>query len=414
VTAAFSPGGFAGGPMLEVRDLHVQIATRRGTVRAVDGVSFEVPRGEALGLVGESGSGKSMTLRSILGVLPPEAAVTAGQIMLDGQDLVPLGQNELNRIRGPKMSMIFQEPMSALNPVMRVGAQIAEGPMVHQGLSRGKAAERALDLMRRVGIPHPERRMRSYPHEFSGGMRQRVMIAIALARTRGDPLRRADQRAGRDHPGPDPCGCWPGCGSPGEPAFAHPRPACGGPDRQQVVAVRRRVPAECGGPDVLHDLRHPTRSVWSGPHRTSTTSARLVPILAAEPSSRRRTAAGSPRCKLADGNRRGDRVADEAVAGRRALLACPRIGPSRRPEPRRAAPCRRGRVMSEQEPPCRLCGPLLTTRNCRIAFRGAAARRAAQKENFAARGRRVDLETARRGAGRVGDPGPASPLWAGR
>jgi oligopeptide/dipeptide ABC transporter ATP-binding protein len=167
--------------MLQVRDLHVQIATGRGTVRAVDGVSFEVPRGEALGLVGESGSGKSMTLRSILGVLPPTASVTSGQIILDGRDLVPLKQTDLNRIRGPKMAMIFQEPMSALNPVMRVGAQIAEGPMLHQGLSRAKAAERALDLMRRVGIPHPERRMRSYPHEFSGGMRQRVMIAIALA-----------------------------------------------------------------------------------------------------------------------------------------------------------------------------------------------------------------------------------------
>jgi oligopeptide/dipeptide ABC transporter ATP-binding protein len=181
VTAAVSPGGGTAGPMLEVRDLNVRIATRRGTVRAVDGVSFEVPRGEALGLVGESGSGKSMTLRSILGVLPPEASVTSGQILLDGQDLVPLRQTDLNRIRGPKMSMIFQEPMSALNPVMRVGAQIAEGPMIHQGLSRAKAADRALDLMRRVGIPHPERRIRSYPHEFSGGMRQRVMIAIALS-----------------------------------------------------------------------------------------------------------------------------------------------------------------------------------------------------------------------------------------
>src|SRR5215471_5552986 len=119
--------------MLQVRDLHVQIATRRGTVRAVDGVSFEVPRGEALGLVGESGSGKSMTLRAILGVLPPEATVTSGQVVLDGIDLVQLSNSDLNRIRGPKISMIFQEPMSALNPVMRVGQQIAEGPIVHLG-----------------------------------------------------------------------------------------------------------------------------------------------------------------------------------------------------------------------------------------------------------------------------------------
>ena len=171
----------ASQPILQVRDLHVRISSGRGVVRAVDGVSFEVSRGEALGLVGESGSGKSMTLRAILGVLPPEARVISGQILLDGADLVPLGNSALNRIRGPKMSMIFQEPMSALNPVMRVGQQIAEGPQIHLGYSRSRAAERALELMRRVGIPDPERRFRAYPHEFSGGMRQRVMIAIALA-----------------------------------------------------------------------------------------------------------------------------------------------------------------------------------------------------------------------------------------
>ncbi len=168
-------------PMLEVRDLHVRISSGRGVVRAVDGVSFEVARGEALGLVGESGSGKSMTLRAILGVLPAEARVTSGQVLLDGVDLVPLGNSALNQIRGPQMSMIFQEPMSALNPVMRVGQQIAEGPQVHLGYSRPRAMERALELMRRVGIPDPERRLRAYPHEFSGGMRQRVMIAIALS-----------------------------------------------------------------------------------------------------------------------------------------------------------------------------------------------------------------------------------------
>jgi oligopeptide/dipeptide ABC transporter ATP-binding protein len=171
----------ASQPILQVRDLHVRISSGRGVVRAVDGVSFEVSRGEALGLVGESGSGKSMTLRAILGVLPPEARVISGQILLDGTDLVPLGNSALNHIRGPKMSMIFQEPMSALNPVMRVGQQIAEGPQIHLGYSRSRAAERALELMRRVGIPDPERRFRAYPHEFSGGMRQRVMIAIALA-----------------------------------------------------------------------------------------------------------------------------------------------------------------------------------------------------------------------------------------
>jgi oligopeptide/dipeptide ABC transporter ATP-binding protein len=174
-----SAGG--GGPMLDVRDLHVQIAAKHGTVKAVDGVSLEVANGEALGLVGESGSGKSMTLRAILGVLPAEAKVTSGQIVLDGVDLVPLSNSDLNHIRGPKMAMIFQEPMSALNPVMRVGQQIAEGPRVHMGYSKARAAERALELMRRVGIPDPERRFRAFPHEFSGGMRQRVMIAIALS-----------------------------------------------------------------------------------------------------------------------------------------------------------------------------------------------------------------------------------------
>jgi oligopeptide/dipeptide ABC transporter ATP-binding protein len=168
-------------PLLQVDDLHVQIASRRGIVRAVDGVSLEVPAGEAVGLVGESGSGKSMTLRAILGVLPPEARVTAGRVLLDGVDLAQLDNRRLNQIRGPKIAMIFQEPMSALNPVMRVGSQIAEGPQVHLGMNRRQSAERALELMRRVGIPDPERRFSSFPHEFSGGMRQRVMIAIALS-----------------------------------------------------------------------------------------------------------------------------------------------------------------------------------------------------------------------------------------
>jgi oligopeptide/dipeptide ABC transporter ATP-binding protein len=168
-------------PLLQVTDLRVQIASRRGIVRAVDGVSLDVSAGEAVGVVGESGSGKSMTLRAILGVLPPEAKITGGQVLLDGTDLVQLSNSQLNLIRGPQIAMIFQEPMSALNPVMRVGQQIAEGPNVHLGMNRAQAAERAIELMRRVGIPDPERRYRSYPHEFSGGMRQRVMIAIALS-----------------------------------------------------------------------------------------------------------------------------------------------------------------------------------------------------------------------------------------
>src|ERR1700733_3382657 len=171
----------SGVPQLEVSDLRVQIASHRGVVCPIDGVSLEIAPGEAVGLVGESGSGKSMTLKSILGLLPPDAKVTSGSVVFDGTDLTRLRQSRLNKIRGRRIGMIFQEPMSALNPVMRVGNQIAEGPRVHLGLSRAQSVERAMDLMRRVGIPEPERRFRAYPHEFSGGMRQRVMIAMALS-----------------------------------------------------------------------------------------------------------------------------------------------------------------------------------------------------------------------------------------
>jgi oligopeptide/dipeptide ABC transporter ATP-binding protein len=170
------------GPLqLEVSDLRVEIAGHQGVVRPIDGVSLEIAPGEAVGLVGESGSGKSMTLKAILGLLPPDAKVTSGSVVFDGTDLTRLSQPRLNKVRGRRIAMIFQEPMSALNPVMRVGNQIAEGPRVHLGMSRAQSVERAVDLMRRVGIPEPERRFRAYPHEFSGGMRQRVMIAMALS-----------------------------------------------------------------------------------------------------------------------------------------------------------------------------------------------------------------------------------------
>ena len=170
------------GPLqLEVSDLRVEIDSHRGVVRPIDGVSLEIAPGEAVGLVGESGSGKSMTLKSILGLLPPDAKVTSGSVVFDGTDLTRLPQSRLNKVRGRRIAMIFQEPMSALNPVMRVGSQIAEGPRVHLGLSRAQSMERATELMRRVGIPEPERRYRAFPHEFSGGMRQRVMIAMALS-----------------------------------------------------------------------------------------------------------------------------------------------------------------------------------------------------------------------------------------
>ena len=133
------------GPLqLEVSDLRVQIASQHGVVRPIDGVSLEIAPGEAVGLVGESGSGKSMTLKSILGLLPPDAKVTSGSVVFDGTDLTRLPQSALNKVRGRRIAMIFQEPMSALNPVMRVGNQIAEGPRVHLGLSRAQSMERAV------------------------------------------------------------------------------------------------------------------------------------------------------------------------------------------------------------------------------------------------------------------------------
>ena len=165
-------------PILSVRDLRVEIPTPRGVVKAVDGVSLEVQRGGALGLVGESGCGKSMTLRAIMGLLPGRAEIAGGEIVFDGQALSP---KSLAELRGDHIGMVFQEPMTALNPVMRVGDQISEGPRVRLGLSAAKSSERALELIRLVGIPDPERRYRAYPHELSGGLRQRIVIAIALA-----------------------------------------------------------------------------------------------------------------------------------------------------------------------------------------------------------------------------------------
>jgi oligopeptide/dipeptide ABC transporter ATP-binding protein len=168
-------------PLLEVNDLHVEIPLPHGTLRAVRGVSLTADAGEAVGLVGESGSGKSLTLRALLGLLPQPAHITSGTIVLDGVDITGLPARDRRRRLTDAMSMIFQDSLTALNPVMRVGHQIAEAPRRRLGMSASQARERAIELMDRVGIPEPERRYRSYPHELSGGMRQRVCIAIALS-----------------------------------------------------------------------------------------------------------------------------------------------------------------------------------------------------------------------------------------
>ena len=167
--------------ILDVRDLHVEFPLARGLVRAVDGASFDLRRGEALGLVGESGSGKTMALRALVGLLPRQARLAGGEILFEGADLARVSAEDLRQVRGHDIAMIFQEPLTALNPVMRVGDQIAEGPRMRLGYSRRRARERAIELMQQVGIPDPARRYQAYPHELSGGMQQRVMIAIALS-----------------------------------------------------------------------------------------------------------------------------------------------------------------------------------------------------------------------------------------
>jgi ABC-type dipeptide/oligopeptide/nickel transport system ATPase component len=168
-------------PLLDVRHLTVEFGAPGRTRPAVNDVSFQILPGETLGLVGESGSGKSMTAFSILRLLPPGGRITGGEILFDGGNLLQLGEREMREVRGARISLIFQEPMTALNPVMRVGDQIAEALTVHGRASRAEARQRAAELLDAVRIPDAARRVRDYPHQLSGGMRQRVMIAIALA-----------------------------------------------------------------------------------------------------------------------------------------------------------------------------------------------------------------------------------------
>ncbi|MGG0462743.1 ABC transporter ATP-binding protein [Priestia aryabhattai] len=167
--------------MIQIKNLHVQFSTYGGQVQAVRGVSFDLHKGETLAIVGESGCGKSVTSQSIMRLIPtPPGRITSGSILFKGQDLTKLSEKKMRDIRGADISMIFQDPMTALNPTLRVGEQIAENIMQHENISKEKAKEKAFEMLELVGIPNPKERLKQYPHEFSGGMRQRIVIAMAL------------------------------------------------------------------------------------------------------------------------------------------------------------------------------------------------------------------------------------------
>jgi oligopeptide/dipeptide ABC transporter ATP-binding protein len=168
-------------PLLEVKDLKVRFTTEDGTVRAVDGVDFELERGQVLGIVGESGSGKSVTAMTMLGLTRAHNTTFEGEVVYKGQNLLPMSERRLRDVRGNEIAMIFQDPMTSLNPVYRVGDQIAEAILTHEAVGKRVAKQRAVELLREVGIPNPNHRVNDYPHQFSGGMRQRAMIAMALA-----------------------------------------------------------------------------------------------------------------------------------------------------------------------------------------------------------------------------------------
>ena len=175
------PLGEATQPLVEVRDLTVKFVSREATVQAVNGVSFELMPGEVLCVIGESGSGKSVTMRALMRLLPAKRSVIGGTMRVGPHDILALGERELRDIRGSKISMIFQEPMTALDPVYTIGDQIAETVMRHEGCSRADGRARALELLQLVKVPSPERRLKAYPHELSGGLRQRAMIAVAIS-----------------------------------------------------------------------------------------------------------------------------------------------------------------------------------------------------------------------------------------
>jgi peptide/nickel transport system ATP-binding protein len=177
-----APGPAGGGePFLDVRDLRVHFPTDDGLVKSVDGLSFHVERGKTLGIVGESGSGKSVTSMSIMGLHKEGTAEISGQILVDGTDIVGSSPETVRKMRGKRMAMIFQDPLSAMHPYYTVGNQIIEAYRIHNDVSKAKAREHAIEMLDRVGIPEPHRRVDAYPHQYSGGMRQRAMIAMALS-----------------------------------------------------------------------------------------------------------------------------------------------------------------------------------------------------------------------------------------
>jgi len=168
-------------PLLEVKGLKVRFATEDGVVRAVDGVDFQLERGKVLGIVGESGSGKSVTAMTLLGLTRGQNAAFEGEVVYKGQNLLTMSESGLRDVRGDEIAMIFQDPMTSLNPVYRIGLQIVEAIVAHESISKKQARRRAIDLLKQVGIPNATERIDTYPHELSGGMRQRVMIALALS-----------------------------------------------------------------------------------------------------------------------------------------------------------------------------------------------------------------------------------------
>jgi len=174
--------GIVADNLLEVKDLKTYFRTEEGVVKAVDGISFNLERGKTLGIVGESGCGKSVTSLSIMRLIPnPPGKIVSGSIVFEGKDLLAKTEKQMRGIRGNDISMIFQEPMTSLNPIMKVGSQISEAILLHQKIGAAEARKKATEMLERVGIPMPEKRMDSYPHQLSGGMRQRVMIAMALS-----------------------------------------------------------------------------------------------------------------------------------------------------------------------------------------------------------------------------------------